>query len=260
MVGINKFVDIIGRYSNLGKVQQQTLKDAVLEAFNRQTGGDYPSLREVYEIILEKEGKPDSLTEIMSRLTDYELFAPKINNPSTFLNNNYYLSLSGELDSTVRFTSVFLIINYIFNVFSNMGNTDVNGNYREMRYVLMIDEAHDLFREKKSLEILEVMLRKMRSFGVSIFLLSQGIAEYNTASFDFSQECETAFLLPINDMANTKAINKFLGLTQKDGTTALRNIEKLANGQAISNIKEYPRTEVFDVVQYWKEAKEINTI
>ena len=54
-------------------------------------------------------------------------------------------------------------------------------------------------------------------------------------------------------MANTKAINKFLGLTQKDGTTALRNIEKLANGQAVSNIKEYPRTSVFDVVQYWKE-------
>lgn len=253
LVGINKFVDIIAKYSNIGKVQQQTLKDAVQEAFNRQTSGDYPSLKEVYDIIMENEGKPDSLTEIMERLSEYELFAPKVNNPSTFLNNNYYLSLSGELDNTVRFTSVFLIINYIFNVFSNMGNTDVNGDYREMRYVLMIDEAHDLFREKKSLEILEVVLRKMRSFGVSVFLLSQGIAEYNTSNFDFSQECETAFLLPINDMANIKAINKFLGLTQKDGTTAIRNLEKLNNGQAVSNVKEYPRTSVFDVVQYYKE-------
>ena len=210
-------------------------------------------MKEVYDIISEQERKPDSLTEIMSRLTEYKLFESKINNPSTFLNNNYYLSLSGDLDSTVRFTSVFLIINYIFNVFSNMGSTDVNGDYREMRYVLMIDEAHDLFREKKSLEILEVILRKMRSYGVSVFLLSQGIAEYNTANFDFSQECETAFLLPINDMANVKAINKFLGLTQKDGTTALRNLGKLTNGRAVSNLKEYPRTAVFDVVQYYKE-------
>ena len=253
LVGINKFVDIIAKYSNIGKVQQQTLKDAVQEAFNRNTSGDYPALKEVYDIIQENETKPDSLTEIMGRLTEYELFASKVNNPSTFLNNNYYFSLSGELDNTVRFTSVFLIINYIFNVFSNMGNTDVNGDYREMRYVLMIDEAHDLFREKKSLEILEVVLRKMRSYGVSVFLLSQGIAEYNTANFDFSQECETAFLLPINDMANIKAINKFLGLTQKDGTTALRNLEKLNNGQAVSNVKEYDRTAVFEVVQYWKE-------
>lgn len=257
LMGINKFVDIIAKYSNLGNVQKQTLKDAVTEAFSRQTSGEYPSLKEIYDIIQEGERKPDSLTEIMEHLSEYDLFSSKVSNPSSFLNNNYYFSLSGELDSTVRFTSVFLIINYIFNVFSNMGNTDVNDNYREMRYVLMIDEAHDLFREKKSLEILEVILRKMRSYGVSVFLLSQGIAEYNTANFDFSQECETAFLLPINDMANTKAINKFLGLTQKDGNTALRNIEKLGNGQAVSNIKEYPRTGVFDVVQYHKEKKKI---
>lgn len=253
LMGINKFVDIIAKYSTLGNVQKQTLKDAVTEAFNRQNGGEYPSLKDIYCIIKENESKPDSLTEIMEHLSEYDLFASKISNPSTFLNHNYYFSLSGELDNTVRFTSVFLIINYIFNVFSNMGNTDVYDNYREMRYVLMIDEAHDLFREKKSLEILEVILRKMRSYGVSVFLLSQGISEYNTANFDFSQECETSFLLPINDLANTKAINKFLGLTTKDGTTALRNLEKMGNGQAISNVKEYPRTSVFDVVQYYKE-------
>ena len=256
LVGINKFVDIIAKYSNIGKKQQQTLKDAVQEAFIQHTTGEYPSLKEVYDLILEKVGDTrDTLTEIMGRLSEYELFASKINNPSAFLNSNYYLSLSGELDSTVRFTSVFLIINYIFNVFSNMGGTEVIDDHREMRYVLMIDEAHDLFREKKSLEILEVILRKIRSYGVSVFLLSQGIAEYNTANFDFSQECETSFLLPINDMVNTKAINKFLGLTVKDGNTAIHNLEKLSNGQAISNMKEYQKTEVFDVVQYWKEVK-----
>ena len=103
------------------------------------------------------------------------------------------------------------------------------------------------------MEILEVILRKIRSYGVSVFLLSQGIAEYNTANFDFSQECETSFLLPINDMANIKAINKFLGLTIKDGNTAIRSLERLKNGQAISNIKEYPKTNVFDVVQFYKE-------
>lgn len=256
LVGINKFVDIIAKYSNIGKKQQQTLKEAVQESFIRQIGGDYPSFKEIYDLVINQVGdNRDSLTEILGRLSEYELFTAKVSNPSAFLNNNYYLSLSGELDNTVRFTSVFLIINYIFNVFSNMGGTNVNDNYREMRYVLMIDEAHDLFREKKSLEILEVILRKIRSYGVSVFLLSQGIAEYNTATFDFSQECETSFLLPINDMANTKAINKFLGLTSKDGTTAIRNIERLNNGQAVSNMKEYPKTAVFDVVQYWKEHK-----
>lgn len=254
LVGINKFVDIIAKYSNIGKKQQQILKDATKEAFIQSKDGKHPSLKEIYKLILSEVGETrDTLTEIMERLSEYELFESKVNDPSVFLNSNYYFSLSGELDNTVRFTSVFLIINYIFNVFTNMGGTEVVNGNRSMRYVLMIDEAHDLFREKKSLEMLEVLLRKIRSYGVSVFLLSQGIAEYNTASFDFSQECETSFLLPINDMANTKAINKFLGLTIKDGNTAIRNLERLKNGQAISNVKEYPRTEVFDVAQFYKE-------
>ena len=79
---------------------------------------------------------------------------------------------------------------------------------------------------------------KIRSYGVSIVLLSQGISEYNQGNFDFSQECETAFLLPINDLNNTKAINKFLGLSEKDGSRTMRNLEKLDNGQCVSNIKE----------------------
>ena len=254
LVGINKFVDIIAKYSNIGKKQQQTLKDATKEAFLQHKDGKHPSLKEIYDLVNEYVGdKRDTLTEIMERLSEYELFSSNINDPSIFLNNNYYFSLSGELDSTVRFTSIFLIINYIFNVFTNMGGTDVDDGKRSMRYILMIDEAHDLFREKKSLEILEVLLRKIRSYGVSIVLLSQGISEYNQGNFDFSQECETAFLLPINDLNNTKAINKFLGLTEKDGARTMRNLEKLENGQCVSNIKELPKGDLIRVVQYWSE-------
>lgn len=254
ILGINKLVDIIAKYSNIGKKQQQTLKDATVEAFLSKTDGQHPSLKDIYDNILEKVGESrDTLTEIMGRLSEYELFESKNNDPSLFLNNNYYLSLSGDLDSTVRFTSVFLLINYIFNVFTNMGGTEVVDGNRSMRYVLMIDEAHDLFREKKSLEILEVLLRKIRSYGVSIVLLSQGINEYNQGNFDFSQECETAFLLPINDLNNTRAINKFLGLSEKDGIKAMRSLEKIENGQAISNLKDFPKSELFEVCQYYKE-------
>ena len=248
LIGINKFVDIIAKYSNIGKKQQQILKEATKEAFLRNKDGKHPTLKDIYEVVMETVETRDTLTEITERLSEYELFASKNNDPSVFLNSNYYFSLSGELDNTVRFTSIFLIINYIFNVFTNMGGTDVVDGNRSMRYVLMIDEAHDLFREKKSLEILEVLLRKIRSYGVSIVLLSQGISEYNQSNFDFSQECETAFLLPINDLNNTKAINKFLGLTEKDSVRAMRKIEKLKNGLCVSNIKEKEKSQ--NVVSY----------
>lgn len=254
LVGINKFVDIIAKYSNIGKKQQQLLKDATKESFIDKPIGVYPSLEDIYDIILEKMGdKRDTLTELMERLSEYELFDKSSNSQGTFLNKNYYLSLSGELDNTVRFTSVFLIINYIFNVFTNMGGSPVENSYRGMRYVLLIDEAHDLFREKKSLEILEVLLRKIRSYGVSIVLLSQGISEYNQNGFDFSQECETSFLLKINDIGNTKAISKFMGLSDNEGAKAARSLENIQKGQAITNIKEFIKAELFELCQFYKK-------
>ncbi len=101
LVGINKFVDIIAKYSNIGKKQQQTLKDATKEAFIKSNDGKHPSLKDIYELIIEKVGDTrDTLTDIMGRLSEYELFSSKVNDPSLFLNNNYYFSLSGELDST----------------------------------------------------------------------------------------------------------------------------------------------------------------
>lgn len=125
------------------------MRDATREAFLQQTGGKHPSFSDINTQLLELVGDTrDTLTDIIGRLSEYELFESNIKDPSSFLNNNYYFSLSGELDNTVRFTSVFLIINYIFNVFTNLGGTEVTDGYRNMRYVLMIDEAHDLFREK----------------------------------------------------------------------------------------------------------------
>ena len=253
LIGINKFVDIIAKYSKIGKKQQQILKDATKEAFVRQTDTHHPSLKNIYEIVLETVGdKRDILTEIMEKLSELDLFESKVNDPSTFLNKNYYFSLPGDLDNSIRFTSIFLTINYLFNVFSNMGDTGVTDGYKNMRYVLMIDEAHELFKERKSMEILEILLRKMRSYGVSLFLLSQGIAEYNQGDFDFSSECETSFLLPIKDLSNGKSISKYLGLTEKEGPKVMRNIEKLGNGMAVSNMKEF-RHDVFKVVQYYSE-------
>lgn len=229
------------------------MKDSTKESFIDKPVAEYPTLQDIYEIILEKMGdKRDTLTELMERLSEYELFEKKNGNQSSFLNNNYYLSLSGELDNTVRFTSVFLIINYIFNVFTNMGGTPVEDKYRGMRYVLLIDEAHDLFREKKSLEILEVVLRKIRSYGVSVFLLSQGITEYSQGNFDFSQECETSFLLKINDIGNIKAISKFMGFSDKEGVKAARSLENIKTGEAITNIKECLRAELFEIKQFYK--------
>ena len=48
-----------------------------------------------------------------------------------------------------------------------------------------------------------------------------------------------------------KAINKFLGFSEKDGVKAARSLEKIEKGQAISNIKEFPKGELFELKQFY---------
>lgn len=251
-MGIDKFVDIICKYSNIGIKQRGILREATNEAFITKKPGEFPSISEINEQLLNIVGeKRDTLTEIIDELSRYEVFKED-KTIKNFLNENIYLSLSGDLSNSVRFTSLFLIINYIYNVFMNMENTPVENGFRSMRYVLLIDEAHVIFKEKKYQEILEKILREIRSKGVSIVLLSQGIEEFNQPSFDFSSMCEISYLLNVKDKGNTKAINKFLGFSDKDGTKAYRSLEKIQKGQAISNMKEFDKGELFEIKQFWQ--------
>jgi DNA sulfur modification protein DndE len=247
MMGINKFVDIISSYSNIGKNQQQTLKDATREVFNSMKDGQYPTFKNIYDKVIDIDGeKASTLKEILQGLgDDYDLFVKTADTKNSFLNKNYYLSLSGNLPRPIRFTSVFLIINYIYNTFMNMDNAPIEGKYQGMRYVLLIDEAHTIFKDKKSQDLLEKILREIRSKGVSVILLSQGIEEFNQPSFDFSSMCETAFLFDIKDKTNLKMMQKFLGIGDKDAQKLKRSMENIEKYQMVSNLKEYKVAELF---------------
>ena len=253
IMGINKLVDIITNYSNIGKNQQQTLRDATKDVFQGVKNGEYPSFRDIYERVLEMEGsKASTLKEILESLSELDLFETKVDAKKSIFNQNIYLSLSGDLPNSIRFTSVFLIINYIYNNFMNMENAPVNDKMQGIRYVLLIDEAHVIFKDRKAQDLLEKILREIRSKGVSVILLSQGIEEFNQQSFDFSSMCETAFLMEIKEKTNLKMMSKFLGLGEKENTLLARNMENIQKGQAVSNLKEFKKAELFEVGQFWK--------
>jgi len=185
-------------------------------------------------------------------LQELNLFQTKVNHLESFINKNYYLSLSGDLPTPVQFTATFLIINYIYNVFMNMEKAPYENGKIALRYVLLIDEAHVIFKDRKSQSILEKMLREIRSQGVSVILLSQGIEEFNQPSFDFSTMCNLAFLLKIKGI-NLKAIAKFLGLlSEKEIKKAKQSLEKIetVKAGAISNIKEFDKVELFELNQF----------
>jgi len=248
-LGISKFVDIIVSYSAAGSKQTQFLKDAVKQAFASKKGGKYPTITEIFEEVQRTmETDKNKVTGALEGLADLNVFADETE--IDFLNKNYYLSLSGDLPNDIRFTATFLIINYIYNVFMNMEDTPVLQGSKGIRYILLIDEAQNVFKDKKNRIILEKILREIRSKGVAVMMLSQDIGVFNQPDFDFSSMCELSFLLDIKDKANTKAINKFLGFSESESRTVARNMEKLQSGQGISNVKEFKKGELFNISQF----------
>ena len=246
LVGIGRFVDIIDKYANLGKVQKQYLKDATKKAFDDRKDGTYPTLNDILENVYEIAGdKPTSLTQVLIGLTEVDLFDNS--KLGDFINRNYYLSLSGDLSKDVRFTATFLVIYYLYNTFMNMDKVPIDeNNYSGLRYVLLIDEAHNVFKEPKSQEILEKLLREVRSQGVSVMLVSQGIEEFNQRDFDFSELCQSAFLMQLKDGNNWRSIRKFLGAGEKQQATINRSMENIKPRQAISNIREFEFGKTFN--------------
>ena len=250
-IGIDKFVDIICKYSNLGPKQRGKLRRAVDEAFLDQKNGNYPTIGYVKEKLFNIVGDTrDTLTEIIDDLCRFNIFQEDPQNRSNFLGRNVYLSLSGDLSDSVRFTSLFLIVYYVYNTFMHMENTPVQEPIQGIRYVLLIDEAHVIFKERKYQDILEKTLREIRSKGVSVVLLSQGIEEFDQKSFNFSSMCKIAFLLEIKDKGNLKMINPFMGFGDSAGQKVARSMEKISTGQAISNIKEFESARLFKLNQF----------
>lgn len=250
-LGINKFVDYIVEYSNAGSSQKQQLRDATRAVFSAKKNGKYPTLHELYlELPNHFQKMPNVVTEIIQGLSDPSIFSDETN--KDFLNKNYYFSLSADLHQSIRFTSIFLVINYIYNTFMSMTNTSDENGIRSMRYVLLIDEAQVIFRDKKAKFVLQQILEQIRSKGVSVILLAQNIDEFDQPNFNFSSLCEIGFLLKIADLTTPKKIQKFLGLTEKETNMLVRSLEKIEPGQGVSNIREFSKGELFNISQFYK--------
>lgn len=250
-LGINKFVDYIVDYSNAGNAQKQQLRDAVRAIFAAKKSSKYPTLQDLYNELPNHFQKLTNVVfEIVQGLSDPPIFTDETN--KDFLNKNYYFSLSADLNQLYRFTSVFLVINYIYNTFMAMPDAPIENGVRCMRYVLLIDEAQVIFRDKKAKMVLQQILEQIRSKGVAVILLAQNIDEFDQPHFSFSSLCEIGFLLKISDLTNTKRIQKFLGLNDKELNAGIRSMEKIEPGQGISNIREYKKGELFNIKQFYK--------
>jgi DNA sulfur modification protein DndE len=247
--GIQQFVDNLSAIQNLGTQQRNELKRAIEQAIDDKERKSHPTLQDVAEKLRENYDKSDSLTSLLDNLCEVNLFAEQTSIEDIF-KQNIYLNLSPELSNNIRISSILLTMRVLYVSLMGMRDSglDSTEQYKGIRYVILIDEAHQVFKQKKAQDILDQFLRMVRSKGVSLILVSQSISDF-IADTEFSDNCSNAFLLDISDK-KTKSIQRFMGLS--DNYTSILNdsLGKIESFQAISNIKEYTIGKLFDVIRF----------
>jgi DNA sulfur modification protein DndE len=195
-------VESISSYEHLGPVQKTLLSRAIEAAYEERAGEDvqYPDfetverhLRRLYEV--EDKGE-DTLTTILRKLTSFHLF-PSLAE-STLLEGPLYeqtLILDLHALPALRELVAFFVIEKLYRELKNAPEAPVDPktNARELRSLLVIDEAHNYLPMNN--HFLEKLIREMRSKGLAVVLLSQSPDDFAQKHFDYTELLEFVFVL-----------------------------------------------------------------
>ena len=134
-----------------------------------------------------------------------------------------------------------------------MPNSNVADGVREMRTIIVIDEAHHFLKDKRRNAILERLIREIRSKGASVFLMSQSPDDYDQGDFDFTELLEFIYLLQSNAGA-TKFLQNAFGVSVTEAKTLSAEVSNLPTAEAIGKSDDgKKKTNRLRVRQFWRE-------
>ena len=259
-VAAQEFADLIRDVEKrLGTVQAQLLYDAIRRGFEATRGENAPFPD--FEIINQEiehdytvnKRKLDTLTEVMRQLTDFEIFA-KRDAPNlwrSLTDKTVIIDLHGL--TVLRELTVCLVLTALYRELMAMPDSNVADGVREMRTIIVIDEAHHFLKDKKRNAILERLIREIRSKGASVFLMSQSPDDYDQGDFDFTELLEFIYLLQSSAGA-TKFLQNAFGVSVTEAKTLSAEVSSLPTAEAIGKSDDVKKkTNRLRVRQFWRE-------
>jgi len=252
---IKAFVDTIATFvPSVGVAQKNILTNVITDLFDGKNG-TYPTINELFKSIEEyyeeNNKRPDTLFAGIQDLTT-NIFDCNPNN-NDILENSLYLNLPPALSDTLRQLVVFLLLRYFNTFFSSTNDCEPKDHIFPLRYVIVIDEAHIYLKNKNARKALEELLRLLRSKGVVIVLLSQGVEDYKTKDFDFASQVKLPICLNVQNK-DYKSISSFVG-TPISRYKLESEIKKLDSGKGLINLSE---PKMIKLRQFWKTVEQEN--
>lgn len=221
--------------NSIGIVQQARLREGIIAAYERRRDTDTPQtdFEEVSALIRERTDKHDTLTELLERLADYELFE----------GNNAMQDISQPLHhrtciidlSRLNFYKelvAYIVLDRLYREMKSMGDSGVEDNRREMRLLIAIDEAHHYLKANNP--VLDLLIREGRSYGLGVFLSSQSVMDYEKQKTDYSEFINNVFMFQIG-RASSSQLQRLIRTERAEAERLLTEALALPPGECLWN-------------------------
>lgn len=240
----------------IGTIQRGAIYDAIYMAFQKVKNSVYPipdvyDIQESLEELYTEQGRSDdSATEIFKDLTKLEIFSKKTDkrNIQTLYNHSLIFDMSSI--KSQKNLIVFFILEYLKRELMELPEQNMFGDIRELRTIIVIDEAHYFLRDKKMCLILDEILRIIRSKGVSVFLLTQSPDDFSQTE-DFLLNLE--FIITLNSkLDSSKFLQKAFSLSLQEAKELAVDIGNLKT--SFGYIKDFNTGKPLklELIQFWK--------
>ena len=170
-----------------GNLMQSRLLQSIEQVITSGDDRSLNSIKDTYEQRLEiDEEDMDSIAARLDELTRLRCFAPDMT-AADFFSRSWVISLMHVQSEELKRLIMLLLLDATAMYFLAQPEAALHGGFRQMRQVLVIDEARKILQEKKSESLVQLITRSAAK-GLSVMLLSQDPSDFEGQSYDFTTQ------------------------------------------------------------------------
>lgn len=201
----------------LGQVQQSRIKQVIVDTYSqfgitrdsKTWDKPAPTLNDVVENYLAENDAKDSVYALFSKLSDYTIFTPdnsECKSMFEWLEGVRIIDLTIYPEDTKRVV-VALILDLFYEEMRLLGESQTYGHYRELRAMILVDEAHQFMN--KDFDSLRNIISEGRMFGVGMILSTQNLSDFKSSKLEYSKFISSWVIHQVNNITKAEVANIF---------------------------------------------------
>ncbi|WP_146111821.1 hypothetical protein [Arthrobacter sp. MYb227] len=196
----NEFIDVLDKiYGGMGPVQKDRLSTCIMDLY-RENKKSAPTIGRVLTRYLEQDEKPDSVTAILRKFVNAEVFSEDQESIKSFeelIDNNVLIVALNDfgVDDEGKNALVIMFLNLYYDYMLKSKKWPFVGDEPQLRRLnsfLLVDEAVNIMKYK--FPVLMNLLLQGRQFGFGVMLASQYLSHFKKDQENYGEPLLTWFL------------------------------------------------------------------